>query len=105
MLSSLSCSRDRKTSLAHPFAWTASGGVVVLPAAALLAALGPQLTPCWAALVRLMVLAAASSAALFLQQASGEAALLVTVASATASLAASDPQLTLDGAALVTLRH
>ena len=35
------------------------------------------------------------------QQTSGEAAPLVTVASVTASLAAQDPQLTLDGAALV----
>ena len=53
-----------EASLAHPFAWTASGGVVVLPAAALLAALGPQLTPCWAALVRLVAPVAAPLAAL-----------------------------------------
>ena len=94
--------------------------------AAPLAALGPQLTPCWAALVRLVVPAAASLAALDPQQTSGEAALvalqrvwpelwldpqqtsgeaapLVTVASAAASLAAQDPQLTPDGAALVDL--
>ena len=42
--------------------------VAMASVAALLAALGPQLTPCWAALVRLMVLAAASSAALYLRQ-------------------------------------
>ena len=94
--------------------------------AALLAALGPQLTPFWAALVRWVVPAAASSAALDLQQApagvalgalqwvwpelwldpqqtSGEAAPLVTVASVAASLAAQDPQQTPDGATLVAL--
>ena len=99
---------------------------MVLPAAALLAALGPQLTPCWAALVRLVAPVAAPLAALGLQQTpagvalvalqwvwpelwldpqqtSGEATPLVTVASVAASLAAQDPQLTQDGAALVAL--
>ena len=100
--------------------------VVVASVAAPLAALGSQLTPCWAALVRLVVPAAASSAALDLQQTSGEVALvalqwvwpelwldpqqtsgeaapLVMVASVAASLAAQDPQLTPDGATLVAL--
>ena len=49
--------------------------VVVASVAAPLAALGPQLTPCWAALVRLVVPAAASSAALDLQQAPAGVAL------------------------------
>ena len=49
--------------------------VVVASVAAPLAALGPQLTPCWAALMRLVVPAAASSAALDLQQAPAGVAL------------------------------
>ena len=79
---------DRKTSLAHLFAWTASGGVVVLPAAALLAALGPQLTPCWAALVRLVAPVAAPLAALGLQQTPAGAALVALMTPATAPLVA-----------------
>ena len=49
--------------------------VMVDSVTASLAALGPQRTPCWATLMRLVVPAAASSAALDLQQASAGVAL------------------------------
>ena len=76
-------------------------GVVVIPGAVSSAALGPQLTPCWAALMALQQV----WPELWLdpQQTSGEAAPLVMVASVAASLAAQDPQLTPYGAALVAL--
>ena len=63
--------------------------------------MGPQLTSGEAALVALQWV----WPELWLdpQQISGEAASLVTVASVAASLAAQDPQLTPDGAALVAL--
>ena len=69
--------------------------------AALLAALGLQQTPAGVAHMALQWL----WPKLWLDhlQALGEAAPLVKVASVTASLAAQDPQLTLDGAALVAL--
>ena len=69
--------------------------------AALLAALGPQLTPDGVALVALQWV----WLELWLdhQQTSGEATPLAMVASVAASLAAQDPQLALDGAVLVAL--
>ena len=70
--------------------------------AALLAALGPQLTPCWATLMRLVVPAAASSAALDLQQAPAGVA-LVALQWVWSELWL-DPQQTSGEAALVALQ-
>ena len=53
--------------------------MVAIASVAALAALNPQLAPDGAALVRLMASVAALLAALDLQQASGEAALMVLV--------------------------
>ena len=80
------------TSLACLFAWTASGEVVVIPAAASSAALGPQLTPDGAALVAVVMGNH--------RQTLCRAALVTLVAPVAAPLAALGLQLTPAGVAL-----